>query len=113
MEKIFSGLTAGIYERKVIDMARKKKEVEAVEEVKDQIDPKTEEKKTDIAYRVVLSDPKSFLNIRKQPDITQAELALALGLSVKGIEKIIRQLKDANAIRRIGGKKMGSWEVVA
>ena len=51
--------------------------------------------------------------IRKQPDMTQAELALALGLSVKGIEKIIRQLKDANAIRRIGGKKMGSWEVVA
>lgn len=51
--------------------------------------------------------------IKKQPDITQAELALALGLSVKGIEKIIRQLKDANAIRRIGGKKMGSWEVVA
>jgi len=30
-----------------------------------------------------------------------------------GIEKIIRQLKDANAIRRVGGKKMGSWEVVA
>ena len=51
--------------------------------------------------------------IRKQPDMTQAELALALGLSVKGIEKIIRQLKDANAIRRKGGKKMGSWEVVA
>ena len=59
------------------------------------------------------SRDKALRIIREQPDITQAELALALGLSVKGIEKIIRQLKDANAIRRIGGKKMGSWEVVA
>ena len=59
------------------------------------------------------SRDKALRIIREQPDITQAELALALGLSVKGIEKIIRQLKDANAIRRVGGKKMGSWEVVA
>ena len=49
-------------------MARKKKEVEAAEEVKTQIEPK-EEKVTDIAYRVTLSDPRSFLNIRKRPDI--------------------------------------------
>jgi DNA-binding Lrp family transcriptional regulator len=39
------------------------------------------------------------------------ELAEALGLSVKAIEKIVRQLKDANMIRRAGGKKFGRWEV--
>ena len=27
------------------------------------------------------------------------------------IEKIVRQLKDANLIRRVGGKKFGRWEV--
>ena len=27
------------------------------------------------------------------------------------IEKIVRQLKDANLIRRVGGKKFGLWEV--
>lgn len=49
-------------------MARKKKEVEVAEEVNTQIEP-NEEKVTDIAYRVTLSDPMSFLNIRKHPDI--------------------------------------------
>jgi len=50
--------------------------------------------------------------LRKQPDLKQLELANALGLSVKAIEKIVRQLKDANLIRREGGKKFGRWEVV-
>jgi Fic family protein len=50
--------------------------------------------------------------LKKQPDLTQAELSEALGLSVKAIEKVIRQLRDANQIRREGGKKFGHWELV-
>ena len=49
--------------------------------------------------------------LRKQPDLTQAELANALGLTVKAIEKIARQLRDANLIKREGGKKFGCWIV--
>lgn len=49
--------------------------------------------------------------LRRQPDLTQAELAEVLGLSVKAIEKQIVQLKDANLLRRKGGKKFGFWEV--
>ena len=49
--------------------------------------------------------------LRKQPDLTQAELANALGLTVKAIEKIVRQLRDTNLIKREGGKKFGRWIV--
>ena len=49
--------------------------------------------------------------LREKPDLRQVELAEALGLSVKAIEKIVRQLKDANMIRRAGGKKFCRWEV--
>ncbi len=32
-------------------------------------------------------------------------------VSLGGVKKVIRRLKDANLIRRIGSKKGGSWEV--
>ena len=41
------------------------------------------------------------------PDITMAELANATGLSITGVKKNIRKLKDANLIRRIGPDKGG------
>ena len=57
------------------------------------------------------SRDKVLCLLRKQPDLTQAELANALGLTVKAIEKIVRQLRDANLIKRKGGKKFGCWIV--
>ena len=39
-------------------------------------------------------------------------LAEEVGLSVRGIEKNLVQLKSAGKIRRIGGHKGGRWEVV-
>ena len=59
----------------------------------------------------VKSRDKVLCLLRKQPDLTQAELANALGLTVKAIEKIVRQLRDANLIKREGGKKFGHWIV--
>ena len=50
--------------------------------------------------------------LKSQPQLTQADLADAIGLSVKAVEKAIAQLKDANRLRRKGGKKFGEWEVV-
>lgn len=57
------------------------------------------------------SRDKVLCLLRKQPDLTQAELANALELTVKAIEKIVRQLRDANLIKREGGKKFGRWIV--
>ena len=46
------------------------------------------------------------------PRATQEELARVLGLSVRGIEYAIGTLKKAKRIRKVGGKRVGHWEVV-
>ena len=46
------------------------------------------------------------------PEITRESLAAEVGLSVRGVEKNLAQLKAAGKIRRIGGRKGGRWEVV-
>ena len=46
------------------------------------------------------------------PEITRESLAAEVGLSVRGVEKNLAQLKSAGKIRRVGGRKGGRWEVV-
>ena len=43
--------------------------------------------------------------------ITQKELSEKTGLSVRGVEKNIRLLKEDGRIIRIGGKKTGYWKI--
>ena len=50
--------------------------------------------------------------MKSMPDVTLAELANATGLSIAGVKKNIRKLKDANLVRRVGPDKGGHWEVV-
>ena len=57
------------------------------------------------------SSQKILSIIKSMPDVTLAELANATGLSVAGVKKNIRNLKDANLIRRVGPDKGGHWEV--
>lgn len=58
------------------------------------------------------SDQKIVELMRRTPEITMAGLAEATGLSVSGVKKNIRKLKEANRIRRVGPDKGGHWEVV-
>ena len=46
------------------------------------------------------------------PTATIAEMMDATGLSSSGVKKILKNLKDANRLRRIGPDKGGHWEVV-
>ena len=50
--------------------------------------------------------------MQENTHVTQEELAKSLQLSVKTIEKHIKNLKADGVIRRIGGDKGGHWEVV-
>ena len=50
--------------------------------------------------------------LKSIPGITSSELQEQTGLSRSGVEKIIRQLKEAGKIRRIGPDKGGHWEVM-
>jgi ATP-dependent DNA helicase RecG len=44
-------------------------------------------------------------------DMTLADLAKALGLSTRGVEKQVANLQTQGRIRRVGGRKVGHWEV--
>jgi len=49
--------------------------------------------------------------LQSQPTLTTQELIIHVGLSKSGIEKIIRQLKKDDIIKRIGPDKGGHWEI--
>lgn len=57
------------------------------------------------------SDEKTLRLISENPAITTAVLSAELNLSLSGIAKIIRNLKKAQKLRRIGPDKGGHWEV--
>lgn len=66
------------------------------------------------AYETSLkSDQKIWEIMRDVPGVTIAELMDALDMSESGVKKVIRQLKDANLIRRVGPDKGGHWEAVS
>lgn len=55
---------------------------------------------------------KIILLIKKNPQITQIELAEITGLSRRGVEKNIAKLKELGKLKRIGPAKGGHWEVI-
>ena len=55
---------------------------------------------------------KILAMIKENPKITQAELSELTGLSRRGIEWNISQLKKSGLITRIGPAKGGYWQVV-
>ena len=60
----------------------------------------------------VKSNEKVVRLIAENHAITAQEIAESLGLSLAGIEKIIRTLKQQERLRRIGPDKGGHWEIV-
>jgi ATP-dependent DNA helicase RecG len=50
--------------------------------------------------------------IAKNPLITTTELAEAAGITPKGVEWQISQLKKDGVLKRVGPAKGGHWEVV-
>lgn len=50
--------------------------------------------------------------VAQYPDITRERLAQEVGLSVRGVEKNLAQLKADSKLLRIGSRNGGRWEVV-
>jgi ATP-dependent DNA helicase RecG len=50
--------------------------------------------------------------LRSKPRLTQADLVMATGLSRRGVEWNLKELKKNGRIRRIGPDKGGAWEVL-
>ena len=61
---------------------------------------------------LVENQKKIVILINKNPASTIKELSKAIGISTTAIDKNIIKLKEKNIIRRVGGDKGGSWEIV-
>jgi len=50
--------------------------------------------------------------IREDSSIGQGEIAERVGKSVPTVKRAMKRMSDTGIIRRIGGKRFGSWEVL-
>ena len=50
--------------------------------------------------------------LRENPKLTREELAAILNVSLRGVEWQVAKLQKDKIIRRVGGRKFGSWEVL-
>ena len=77
---------------------------------------KTREKKFDFPPEELvvlrLTAQRLIAVMKRNPQVTTAELAKELGVTDKGIEWQIVKLRKDKMIRRVGGRKFGSWEVL-
>jgi len=75
---------------------------------------KTAEKggKKSVVKSVVKKCDEIVVILTDNPSATRQQLAMATGLSVRGVEKNLGILKKSGRIRRIGPDKGGHWEVI-
>lgn len=79
------------------------------EDNNDKLSEKTREKSKETREK---TREKIVKAIVQNPSITANELSEMLGITVKGVEWQLKQLKSQGIIRRIGADRGGYWEVV-
>ncbi|MBR5984070.1 MAG: Fic family protein [Bacteroidales bacterium] len=84
-------------------------EEDAPEGLKDKAVEKTREKSKETREK---TREKIVMSIGQNPSITANELSKMLGITVKGVEWQLKQLKSQGVIRRVGADRGGYWEVV-
>ena len=63
--------------------------------------------------RTTQTTPQKILEIiRKNPNVSRTALSKEIGISSDGIKWHLQKLKEGNAIRHVGPKYGGHWEVV-
>lgn len=56
---------------------------------------------------------KNIEMIKKDPQITAPQIAMELGISTRGVEKNLRQLRETGTLKRVGSPTFGGyWEIV-
>jgi ATP-dependent DNA helicase RecG len=61
---------------------------------------------------LVETQQKMIYLIFENPSITIKELSVSLGISTTAVDKNLVKLKEKNMLKRIGGDKIGSWEII-
>jgi ATP-dependent DNA helicase RecG len=59
------------------------------------------------------SSQKILVLLKAKPEMTIADLAMALVLTDRAIKKQLEKLKLSGQLRRVGPDKGGHWEVLA
>ena len=59
------------------------------------------------------SAEKIVVYLVSNPTASAHELSIAVNLTVKGIEKNLRALRESGRLRHVGPTKGGHWEVLA
>lgn len=49
--------------------------------------------------------------LRDNPSMQQAEIAERIGKSLPTVKRAMKRLSDSGAVRRVGGKRFGKWEI--
>jgi ATP-dependent DNA helicase RecG len=93
----------------VLTIIQREKYLRQIGKVAEKVAEKVTEKVTGkvTGKRAVVID-----QIKNNPQITIPDLMIVLSMSDAGVRKMMKQMKDANLIRRIGPKKGGHWEVI-
>ena len=71
---------------------------------------KTREKS--VVKSVVKNSDQILAHLKENPSATRQQLAAETGLTIRGVERNLKVLKNAGRIRRVGPAKGGHWEVV-
>ena len=71
---------------------------------------KTREKS--VVKSVVKNTDQILAYLKENPSATRQQLAAETGLTIRGVERNLKVLKNAGRIRRVGPAKGGHWEVV-
>ena len=65
-----------------------------------------------INVKITINQQKIIDEIKRNPFVTQEELASLVGIAKLNINKNMKKLQEQNIIRRIGADKNGHWEVL-
>lgn len=72
----------------------------------------TEKKVTQkVTVKVTTNQQKIIDTIKKNPYVTQEELADIVGIARKNIITNMKKLQDSGIIKRIGANKNGHWQI--
>lgn len=96
LNKFFGNLLLG--EKNLLD--NREMQIKTISETNDAL--KSKEKSKEKILQIIANNPY----------ITTRELSEITGLSIAGVEKNMRQMKEKGLIRRIGPDKGGHWEVL-
>lgn len=67
---------------------------------------------TDVGVNVGVNERNILKILKSCGNATAKNLAEALGMSVRQVERILKTLREKGLLRRVGSDKSGHWEVL-